>query len=394
MRRIRDNSADMLKQFARQLLDSLEDDYPETGVRQLPGFLDLSPRDVARYSITQAVRKKRDEIMGRASGAGGKFDGVEAEAHRALAERFGEPEHSGAILVPADILHADSRNGRRDLNASQLGAGGALVASTTGGSFIEMLRNRAVAFLLGARPMPGLRENLTIPKQTGGSTVVWQANESVPATESTPSFVQLAASPKTAIAYVEISGQLLQQITPATDQLILGSLARDLAVAADSAVISGTGASGQPTGIMNTAGIGTASGASLGYAGVVAPQTTVCNANAVVNGSTLGYVTTPDVANLLKSRQRFTGTDSPLWRGGVYQGEIEGVPAFSSKQIPASTLLFGDWSSVVVPEWGVLEIQVNPFADFQRRVVGIRAVWSLDVIVTTPTSFVAVTGIS
>jgi HK97 family phage major capsid protein len=191
-----------------------------------------------------------------------------------------------------------------------------------------------------------------------------------------------------------MSEKLLRQGGPAGEAIVQNGLASDLAVGVDVAVIDGSGASGQPLGIRNTVGIGTASGTSLGYSGLVGAQKTVADANAILDPTGLGYVTTPTVAELLKGRQRFTGTDSPLWRGAIHEGEVEGVRALATKQMPAAALLYGDWSAVVVPEWGVLTLEVNPFADFKAAIVGVRALWSLDVIVQHPSAFVSITSIT
>lgn len=373
---------------AKNLLDgALPKVSREVEAKSSGAFLDLSRRDLEKFSLLQAIGAKYERIMRHAGGLGNpQFVGVEAECHHELVKRFGEPEHQGTIYIPADFLY-------RDLQASSGASGGFLVA-TKNMSFIDRLRNRSIAYRLGGQPMPGQRDNITVPKGSGGTTTIWLSNETSQATESTQSFVQVAASPKTCAAYCEISRQLLKQGGPAGEAIVTGVVADDLAVTTDAAVVSGSGASGEPQGILNTLGIGTASGASLGYAGVVAPQKTVADANAVLNPETLGYVTTPTIAEVLKNRQRFTGSDSPLWRGAVHEGEIEGVRAVSTKQIPSSTLLFGDWSSVIIPEWGVLAVEVNPFANFKAGIVGVRALWSIDVIVQHPSCFVAVTGVS
>lgn len=124
-------------------------------------------------------------------------------------------------------------------------------------------------------------------------------------------------------------------------------------------------------------------------------QKTVADANAVVDPLSAGYVTTPTVAELLKGRQRFTSTDSPLWRGAVHEGEIEGVKAIASKSVPASTMLYGDWSTLVIGEWGPLVLSANASGTrFNQVLVGIRALWMIDVFVTAPTAFVKMTSIT
>jgi hypothetical protein len=57
---------------------------------------------------------------------------------------------------------------------------------------------------------------------------------------------------------------------------------------------------------------------------------------------------------------------------------MAGFQAMSSNQMSSATMLFGDWSQVVVGEWGVLEVEVNPYANFQAGIIGIRAMVTMD----------------
>jgi hypothetical protein len=93
----------------------------------------------------------------------------------------------------------------------------------------------------------------------------------------------------------------------------------------------------------------------LGLSGLLDAQVDVATSNAL--SSSCGYVTTPQVASLLLSRQQFAGPTGPaLWQGNMNDGTILGFRAMSSAQVPTAGMLFGDWSSVVVGEWGVLEL--------------------------------------
>ena len=100
------------------------------------------------------------------------------------------------------------------------------------------------------------------------------------------------------------------------------------------------------------------------------------------------------MAKLLKGRQRFTGTDTPLWQGALHDGQIEGVRAISSTVVCTAAMIYGDWSQVLVPEWGALAVGVNPYANFPAGIVGIRAMWFIDVIVRHPASFTVATSIT
>jgi HK97 family phage major capsid protein len=218
------------------------------------------------------------------------------------------------------------------------------------------------------------------------------ANEAATITESQQTFVQLSLTPKSVGAYTEISRQLLLQSSPGAEGIVSNDLSRVVALAADLAVINGSGASGQPTGIINTAGIGSVTGTTLGYPGILEFQTDVAGSN--VTPASGGYVTTPAVAALMMQRVKFTNTASPLWEGNVWDGSMSGFNAMSSNQMPAANMLFGDWAEVVVGEWGVLEIEVNPYANFQAGIVGVRAIYSLDVAVQRPFAFALATTIT
>ena len=351
------------------------------------GFLGLSPSELRGYSVLRAIRGKLDEILGRATGyQTGGFGGVEKESHQELVTRFGEPAHQGTVLIPADVLY-------RDLNVANAGQGGYLVG-TKNGSFVDALRNFSAAFRLGAQRMPGQKELVKIPRQAGQSTIVWFQNEAGAASESAATFEQISGSPKICAAFSEISRQLLLQTdNTAAESVILRGLAADVAVAADQAVFAGSGANGQPQGIIGTNGVGSVSGASLSYIGLVKAQHDIAHSNAVLDPNSLGYVTTPTVAQLLKGRHRFTGTDSPLWAGAIHQGEIEGVRALSTKQLPSATMIYGDFSQCAIGEWGVLAVEVNPFQDFRSGIVGVRALYALDVFVLHPESFTVIATI-
>jgi HK97 family phage major capsid protein len=265
---------------------------------------------------------------------------------------------------------------------------------TTLWSMIDFLRNVSVLFRQGAQRVAGQVGNIALPKQTGAGTTAWLSTETAQVSESNATFSQVAGTGKTVAITMDMSRQLLKQISPDTEAAVKRSLAANIALAGDNAGINGTGASGQPTGILNTAGIGTASGTTLGHAALVEVQVDVADSNAILNPNTLGYVTTPSVAQTLTSRQQFASTDSPVWQGAIHQGMVEGLLAISSKQMPASTLLYGDWSSVLVPEWGSLIVEVDPFSNFKTGIVSLRCLWTIDILVTQPAAFSAISSIS
>lgn len=350
----------------------------EAARRATLASLGISGREVREYSLSRAIRAMID----------GKSVGYESECHQELRRQGHEARHNGGILVPTGALVA-----KRDMTAGSASAGGYLVA-TQNVSFIDLLRSRLICGEMGATILNGLRDNVTIPKQTAAATANWLANEGASITESQMTLGQIAMTPKTVGAYTEVSRQLLLQSSPAADQVVADDLAKVVALAVDAAAIAGTGASGQPTGIINTAGIGSVDGASLDYAKVLEFQTDVLGASAVVNPEATGFVTTPAVAALLLQRQKVSSTYSPLWEGSVRDGQMVGARAMTTTAMPSASMIFGDWSQLVVGEWGILELATNPFADFAKGVIGIRAMQSVDIAVRHAGSFSLATSIT
>lgn len=342
--------------------------------------LDLSAKEQKRFSVFKAIRAISDKTW-----KGAEF---ELECHSEILKRTGLSEAvHGGFYMPADIQ-------RRDLTVGTPTAGGNLVATNLdAANFIDLLRARSRVAALGATMLPGLVGNLSIPKLTGAATAYWLTNEATAITESQQTIGQLALTPKTVGAYTELSRQLMLQSTPAAEALVMGDLAKVLALAIDLAAFEGSGSSGQPTGISQTANIGSVTGGSLDLADIIEFQTDLAGSNALADGC--AYVTTPAVAGLLKGRARIASTDSKtIWEGSILDGTVDGFRATSTTQLTAASMIFGDFSQVVIGEWGMLEIALNPYAAFATAITGIRAIQSVDVGIRQAAAFSRSTSIT
>jgi HK97 family phage major capsid protein len=185
----------------------------------------------------------------------------------------------------------------------------------------------------------------------------------------------------------------MMQSTPSAEALVMNDFAKQMALGIDLAVLEGSGSSGQPTGISLTAGIGSVSGTSLALAGVTEFQTDLATGNALQPNC--AFVTTPAVAGLLVQRARISSTDSvTLWKGNVLEGVVEGFRARTTTQVTAATMTFGDFAQVVLGEWGMLEIALNPYASFTAAISGIRAIQSVDVGIRQAAAFSRATSIT
>jgi len=355
--------------------------------------LGLTKKEVKRFNLCRAIDACGSQNW--------KDAGFEAECSQEIAKRIGKLDNNrNSIFVPLELQERQNRTPiedvayalmKRDLTSGTGSQGGFLVQTTNIG-FIELLRNRSVVMLAGARRLTGLQGNVAIPKQTTANTVTWLANEASTVTETNAVFAQVALAPKTVGGYQEISRLLLLQSNPSAEGLVMADLSAIIALAVDSAALSGSGASGQPTGIINTAGIGGVTGTSIAYAGIVEFQTDVATGNALT--PSCAYLATPVVAGLLKQRVKYTSTASPLWDGQLLDANVDGYRGLASLQVPTGDLLFGDFGQVVIGEWGVLELEVNPYANFQAGIVGVRALYTVDVGVRIPGAFSLATSVT
>jgi HK97 family phage major capsid protein len=344
---------------------------------QLVGNLGMTNREANQYSLFRATRAIIDRNWSKA--------GLELKAHEEIQRRMGRaPKSDNSFFVPLDVL-------KRDLTVATGNAGGFLV-STTNQGFVDLLRNSTVLMQMGVTRLGGLTDNITIPRQTAGATAYWLANEGTSITESQMTLGQISLTPKTVGAYTEISRQLTLQSSPDVENLVLRDLAAQVGIDVDAKGLNGSGASGQPTGLLGTSGVGSVSGTSIAYAGIIEFQTDVFGANAL--GGSAGYVTTGAVAALLKQRVKFSSTASPLWEGRLEEATMDGYRAMASNNVPSATMIFGDWSQMLMAEWGVLEVDINPFANFQAGIIGVRAMYSVDFGVRVPGAFSVATSIT
>jgi HK97 family phage major capsid protein len=366
--------------------DAIADDIlkvKEARSKASPAVLGLTSAETKRFSIVRAINAVINRDWTKA--------GFEAEASRAAAQRMGQVLNEHSFLVPVEVL-------TREMIVGSATSGGYLVGTDIQPqSFIDLLRNSSVVMRLGARTLGGLVGSVTIPTQAAAGSVAW-LGESGTATESNLTVGQKTLAPKTVGGYQQYSRQLMLQSSMDVESLINSDLAKQVALAVDTAALAGTSTnSTQPLGIRYTSGLGTAnpaSGTAVVFADFVKHQSTVAAANALFDS--FSYVCHPTIAGLLMAKPVFTYGDSGIWSGSLLDGQIAGRRAMSSVQITSGTMLGGDFTQVVIGEWGPapVSIEVNPYANFQAGIVGIRAMYSCDVLVRYGAAFAIGTGIT
>jgi HK97 family phage major capsid protein len=350
-----------------------------------PRTLGMSKRELEKYSLARA-------ILAAARGRLAAEAGFELEVSRAeaLVRGLPEPMGAGAFYVPDDVL-------RRDMTAAGVAGSNLLVGTDTAprGIIGATLQTMGAIGRLGVQIEAGMVGSLSVPAVTVPPVPAWLAADGTseaPAVQ--PTLAPRTASPKTVAAVTTCSHQLLAEAPGLAERLVLAELSTAIAGAADTAFLQGSGANGQPQGIVGTSGVGSVTGTSLAYAGLLEFQSDVLDANALRAPETFGYVTTPAVAKLLAGRQRFTGTDSPLWQGQLAAGTVAGARAIATGAAPASTLIAGDFSTAIVFLWPGLLLGVDPYTGFRTGAVTLRALLALDFVLLRPAAFSVASSIT
>ena len=312
--------------------------------------------------------------------ASGGASGLEAEVLQEVARSAGQSFNPNNVTIPWALF-------ARDLTVAASSAGGYLVGSDVGEA-IDVLRPWSVTARAGLTVFERLRENVALPRTTGKVTAQWNPTEATAATESTPTTGSITLSPKTASTYMELSGLFLKQTGSTGENYARRELLKTVGSLVDAAVLNGSGSAGQPTGLLNTAGIGSQSGTSLSWTGVANMKETVATANARDEG--IAYIATPAVRELLEGREKFTGA-GPVWNGD----DVGGRRGYVTTDLPAATMVAGDWSDVILALWGPgLQVEVNPFAGFTAGIIGMRCLISCDVGIQHPGAFCAASSIT
>lgn len=343
-------------------LEQLESEVRGLATRQSSPLPNL-----AGYSICRAINLASQ----------GRLDGLEGEVSEEIARRSGKSPNG--FYVPHDVLVEARAMSVTGGTTSQYG--GDFVQTSVNG-FIDALRPMMKVGQAGATILDRLSSNVAIPRQSAASTATWKA-ETASLDEATPEIDQLELSPKRVGAYTVLSKQLVIQSSPDVERLVRNDLMSACAIALDAAAINGSGSNNQPTGILQTNGIGSVVGGTNGAApdwnDIVDLVGAVEDANAT--GAAPAFMTNSSVAAKLRATVKVSGTDSRM----ILEGStLLDHPVHISNNVPSdldkgsstgvcSAIIYGHFDGVVLASFGDgVDLIVDPFTlakEGQNRVV-------------------------
>ena len=351
------------------------------------GEIGMTDKEQREFSLLRAM----------SAAATGKWDkaGLEREVSEELEKRHGRA--AAGFFVPTDLIARAYSKG----NAAN--GGNVIENDFREDLFIELLRNRLAVAQLGATVLDGLVGDITIPKHLTGNTVQW-VDENGSATESNATFGQMSLKPKTVTANTELSRKFILQSSLSAEQFARSELLKAMMLGIDLAAINGKGTGNEPTGILNTAGIGAveigANGGAPEWEHIVALESAIAAANADIGD--LAYITNARVRGLLKTKLKADGVSGYIWQDGATP--LNGYRCAVSNQIPSnltkgtaankcSPLIFGNWSDLMIAHWGVLDVIVDPYTKSTAGAVRITTLQDVDIAVRHVESFAAIKDI-
>lgn len=363
---------------ADQFRAKVFDNFDETKSVDTPAtVIGMGKSDVENFSIAKAILAQATGDWSRA--------GLEREAIKTAQDSANSVEGfrgNGGLILPAEVIakkFADVRNQEKALVVGTPSAGGYLVGTEQQNMLIPLLRSKTIAGKLGVKIISGLRQNISVPRQTVAGTFAWGAEAFNPS-ETQLTLAQMLMSPKEGKSSTRYSRKLLLQSIPSVDNIVNEDLLNVARIGLDTAVFKGAGGNA-PTGLFNTSGTNPVVGASIDWGKVVEFETDISSNNADVD--TMKFAMSPQARGVLKTREKSQGYPVYLMNDGV---TLNGYGHEVSTILDAGDMAFGDWSRVYLGDWSLFELLVNPYKDESGDITVTVFVYA-DVAVSIPSAF-------
>lgn len=248
--------------------------------------------------------------------------------------------YSGQIQLPVEE--------RGTAIAATVATDGQEIVATDKLNILEPLRGKSILAEAGATFLTGLVGNISIPNYTG-STCGWKG-ELEAADNGKGTFGSVELSPKRLTAYIDISKQFLTQDSVGAEEMLRSDIVNALIAKLEQTIFGdAVGDTTKPAGIFNGAEV-----VAPSYAGV-------CAAEAALTDY-LGdkrFVMSPTAKSTFK-QTTISGEKSDL-RLLMQGNEVDGYPVSASSNVVAGGYAFGDFSELVVAQWGGIDIVVDPY---------------------------------
>jgi HK97 family phage major capsid protein len=177
-------------------------------------------------------------------------------------------------------------------------------------------------------------------------------------------FTGPSLNPKRAAGAVDISNRLIMQSSPDVESLIMNGLRQGFTQLLEREAINGAGGVA-PTGLLNLVGVlaSSTSASAPATRALVLELQGLIEANDATEKS-LGYLMSPKLKAILKGVKTDAGSGIFVFQDNL----LDGYKAVATSLMPALNaganfpLIFGDFSQMVIGQWGAINIRVNPYS--------------------------------
>ncbi len=289
----------------------------------------------------------------------------------------GEKEARAAGINAQGQIKLPSAENRAAISVS---AEGDDLVATDVFDVLEPLRAKSVLKDAGAKFYSGLVGNVQVPVM-GKSNVAW-AGETAAAADGASSYTHKTLSPKRLTAYVDISKQLLAQDSAGVESTLRADIVNAINSKFEATIFgAAAGDTTQPAGIF----YGATNHDISDFIDVTEFESTLENAD--VYGEKV-YVMSPAAKADLRAMVKGNGC------GLVYEnGEVDGTAAYTTSNVPANRLVYGDFSNLAVGMWSATDITVDPYSQAANGCVRLVINAYVDAQVLRPEAFAAGTTV-
>lgn len=241
----------------------------------------------------------------------------------------------GDITIPMEL--------RADIT-SESGAG---IAKDTA-NLITALKSNLVLTQAGATYMGGLTGNVGIPTYSG-TTVAW-ADETGEAADGAGALSEVLIKPKRLTAYVDVSKQFLIQESADAERVLREDIAKAIAVKLESTILGDVaGTDNRPAGLMENADV------EAFDATLIDMELDEKNVQNKV------YILSPKAKNEYVKSALVDSVSA-----AYFGGKVMGYPTFTTTAIVKDGMIAGDFSDLVIGQWGGLDITVDPYTQASK----------------------------
>ena len=316
----------------------------------------------------------------------GNVSGIVKDVNKEMEKKHGARRSENSILIPFNAL-------KKSVTTS---ANSSLVQSSLSMTPIESLYNSLAVVQAGATYMTDLVGNVDIPRFDNIISAQY-VNENVAATGSDFSSDLVTMSGKDLTANIDISRKMRLQTPYNIQALCADQLFQAIRQKMDLDSLIGSGTSGQVKGVLNQTGVNSVTTENgdgfLTWKKIIELESKVKASNALISKG--AYITTSKIEGLMKGTQKGNGL------GFIYEnGMTNNYNVYTTNGLPevgavskTSSLIFGDWSQLLIGNWGAIELQYDPYTNSKTGQNSLTIFVTFDTAVRHAKSFSAMNDI-